>query len=66
MVCSLGLVLGGTEGFVTSFPLSDSFLVVPRASGPAFIFYAPGLIFGVSKGVESSFHVLRSQTRFRC
>jgi hypothetical protein len=33
--------------------------------GPIFMFCAPGLVFGGTKGVESRFHVLRSQTRFR-
>jgi hypothetical protein len=39
--------------------------MVPRASGPVFMFCAPVLIFGGSKGVGSLFHVLRAQTRFR-
>jgi hypothetical protein len=34
--------------------LPDSFSVVPRASGPVFIFYAPELIFGGSEGVGCS------------
>jgi hypothetical protein len=33
--------------------------------GPVFMFCAPILIFGVTEGVRSRFHVLRSRTRFR-
>jgi hypothetical protein len=47
------------------FVLPDSFLTVSRASGPFFMFCAPGLIFGGIEGVGSHFHVLRSQTLFR-
>jgi hypothetical protein len=46
-----------------AFP--DAFWVVPRASGPVFMFCTPGLVFKVPKGVGSRFHVLRSRTRFR-
>jgi hypothetical protein len=45
--------------------LPDSFSLVPRASGPVFIFCAPGLVFGGTVGVRSRFHVLRSRTHFR-
>jgi hypothetical protein len=45
------------------FALRDSFSAVPRASGPLFMFCAPGLIFAVTDGVGSRHHVLRSQTR---
>jgi hypothetical protein len=34
-------------------------------SGPIIRFCAPGLIFDVTEGVESRFHVLRSRNRFR-
>jgi hypothetical protein len=44
---------------------SDSFSVIPRASGPVFIFCAAGLVFDGSEGVRSSFHVLCARTRFR-
>jgi hypothetical protein len=44
---------------------SDSFSAVPRASGPVFMFCAPGLIFGSIESVGSRFHVLRSRTHFR-
>jgi hypothetical protein len=47
------------------FALPESFPVVPRASGPVFKFYAPGLFFGGTEGVGSRFHVLRARTRFR-
>jgi hypothetical protein len=41
------------------------FSAVPRASGPVFMFSAPELVFGVTIGVRSRFHVLRGQTRFQ-
>jgi hypothetical protein len=47
------------------FALSGSFSAVPSASGPVFIFYAPGLFFGSTEGVGSLFHVLRARTCFR-
>jgi hypothetical protein len=47
------------------FPLPDLFLGVLRVSGPFFTFCTPGLVFGGSEGVGSSFHVSRSRTRFR-
>jgi hypothetical protein len=47
------------------FALPDSFLAVPRASGPVFTFCVPVLVFGGTDGVRSRFHVLRSRTRFR-
>jgi hypothetical protein len=47
------------------FARLDSFPVVPRASGPVFMFCASGLVFGGTEGVGSRIHVLRSRTRFR-
>jgi hypothetical protein len=47
------------------FALPDSFLTVPRASCPVFMFCAPRLVFDGTEGVGSRFHVLRYQTRFR-
>jgi hypothetical protein len=47
------------------FALSNSFLAVSRESTPTFVFCAPGLVFGCTDGVGSTFHVLRSQTHFR-
>jgi hypothetical protein len=47
------------------FPLPESFLAVPGASGPVFVFCAPGLVFGGTEVVGSRFHVLRARTRFR-
>jgi hypothetical protein len=47
------------------FALRDSFSTVRRASGPVFMFYAPGLVFGGIKGVGAHFQVLRSIPRFR-
>jgi hypothetical protein len=46
------------------FAQRDSFSAIPWASGSIFIFCAPELILGGIEGVESSFHVLRSRTRF--
>jgi hypothetical protein len=46
------------------FVRSDTFSAVSRASGPVFIFCAPGHVFGGNEGVEFRFHVLRSRTRF--
>jgi hypothetical protein len=47
------------------FALPDKFSVVARASGPIFIFYSPGLVFGDTKGIEPHFHVLRIPIHFR-
>jgi hypothetical protein len=46
------------------FARRNSFLAVPGASCPVFLFCAPGLVFASSKVVGSHFHVLR-QIRFR-
>jgi hypothetical protein len=55
----------GRRVLFSCFASPSSFSTVPRASGPAFVFCVPILIFGGSLGVRSSFHVLRSQTRFQ-
>jgi hypothetical protein len=47
------------------FPLPNIFSAVPRASGPAFMFCVPVLIFGGTEGVMSRFHVLCFRTGFR-
>jgi hypothetical protein len=47
------------------FARLESFSAVMRASGPVFIFCAPGLIFGSVECVGSCFHVLRARTCFR-
>jgi hypothetical protein len=47
------------------FALLDSFLAVPRASGPDFMFCAPGSVLGGTEGVGSRFQVLRYRTRFQ-
>jgi hypothetical protein len=47
------------------FALTDMFSAVRRASGPVFMFFAPGYVFGGTEGVGSRFHVLHSGTRFR-
>jgi hypothetical protein len=41
------------------------FLAVSRASGPVFMFYAPGTVFVGTEGVGSRFHVLLTRTNFR-
>jgi hypothetical protein len=45
--------------------LPDSFSAVLRASGPIFMFCAPGIVFGGAEGVGSRFHVLHARTNFR-
>jgi hypothetical protein len=47
------------------FALTDTFSAVQKASGPVFMFCAPGHVFGGAEGVGSRFQVLRSRTRFR-
>jgi hypothetical protein len=47
------------------FACSISFSALRRASGPVFMFCAPGLIFNGTEGVESRFHILRARNRFR-
>jgi hypothetical protein len=47
------------------FALPDPFSAVPSASGPVFMYCAPGLIFVGTEGFRSRFHVLRSETHFR-
>jgi hypothetical protein len=44
------------------FALPDSFSAVLRASGPVFLFCAPGLVFDGTEGVGSRFHILRYLT----
>jgi hypothetical protein len=56
---------GGRVVPFSCFARPDSFSAVPRASGPVFMFCAPGLNFGGTEGVGSDFHVLRSRTHFR-
>jgi hypothetical protein len=55
----------GRRVHFTCFAFSDSFSTVQWASGPVFLFCAPGLIFGGSEGAGSRFHVLRACTHFR-
>jgi hypothetical protein len=47
------------------FVLPNSFWAVQRASGPVFMFCAPGLVFSGTEGVGSRFQVLIAQTPFR-
>jgi hypothetical protein len=56
---------GGRWAPFSCFARPDSFSTVPRASGPIFMFCAPGLVFGDTEAVGSRFHVLRYHTRFR-
>jgi hypothetical protein len=46
------------------FALPDSFSKVPRASGPFFMFCAPGLVFGGTEGVRFLFLVFLAWTHF--
>jgi hypothetical protein len=46
------------------FALPDSFSLVPRKSGPVFMYCAMGLIFDGTDDVETRFQILRSRTRF--
>jgi hypothetical protein len=46
------------------FSLPNSFLAVPRASYPVFIFSAPGYVFNGTEDVRSLFHILRFRNRF--
>jgi hypothetical protein len=50
---------------LSCFARPDTFLAVPSASGPVFMFCVSGLVFGAPEGDESRFHVLRALTRFR-
>jgi hypothetical protein len=72
------LIFGGTEGvqsrfhqlrvrrvLLSCFVRLDSFLAVPRETSLVFIFYAPGLLFGVTGSGGSLYHILRSRTPFR-
>jgi hypothetical protein len=47
------------------FPRPQLFSLVPRATGPVYIFCAPALVFCSTKGVWSRYHVLRAPTLFR-
>jgi hypothetical protein len=46
------------------FLRSDSFSVLSKPLDPDFMFCAPELVFGGTKGVGSRFHVLRARTSF--
>jgi hypothetical protein len=50
---------------IACFAHSDAFSMVPRASGPAFMFGAPRIIFDGTEGTRSSFLVLLSRTHFQ-
>jgi hypothetical protein len=55
---------GGRRLPFSCFALPNSFSAVPRASGPDFMFCAPGLIFGGTEGVRTRFHIFRARTCF--
>jgi hypothetical protein len=55
----------GRRVLFSYFVLPDSFSAVPRASGPVFMFFASGLVYGRNECVGARFDVLRSRTRFR-
>jgi hypothetical protein len=55
----------GCSILFSCFARPDSFSTIPRASGPVFMFCAPGLVFGGSEGAGSRFNVLRSRTHCR-
>jgi hypothetical protein len=46
------------------FALPNSFSTVPKASGPVFMFCAPGLVFCGIEGLGSRFHVFPAHTHF--
>jgi hypothetical protein len=56
---------GGRRVPLSCIALPNLFSAVPRASGPVFMFCAPEHVFGVTVGVGSCFHALRSRTHFR-
>jgi hypothetical protein len=59
------LAVPRASGPVFMFLRPDTFPAVPRASAPVLMFCAPELIFGITEGVSSRFHVLCAQTHFR-
>jgi hypothetical protein len=67
MFCALGLVsaVPRVSALFSCFALPDSISTVPRGSGPIFMFCAPGLIFGGTKGVGSRFHDSQARIRFQ-
>jgi hypothetical protein len=64
MFCAPGLIFDSNEGGPV-FMFCAPELAVPRARVLVFMFYPPEPIFGCTLGVGFSFHILRSQTRFR-
>jgi hypothetical protein len=54
----------GRRVLLSSFALPDSFSAVPRASGPVFTIWAPGLVFDGTEVFGSHFHILRACTHF--
>jgi hypothetical protein len=56
---------GGRRVPFSCFARPYSFSVVPRASGPVFMFCAHVLVFDGNEGIRSRFHILCALTRFR-
>jgi hypothetical protein len=54
----------GPQVLFSSFTFPDPFWAVHRASGPVFIFCSTDIVWGITEGVGSRFHVLRSPTLF--
>jgi hypothetical protein len=54
----------GRRGSFSSYALPDTFLAVPLALGPVFMFCAPGLHWGVIEGAGSRFHFFCSRIHF--
>jgi hypothetical protein len=52
----------GRRVLFSCFTSTYSFSALSRASGPVFMFCAPGLVFGDTEGVRSRFHVLCYRT----
>jgi hypothetical protein len=55
----------GRRLLFSCFARQNSFSTVPTASGPVFMFCAPGHVFGGTEGVGFLYHAMRSQTLFR-
>jgi hypothetical protein len=62
---TFSVVPGWRRVLFSCFARPGSFSTISGASGPVFLFCAPGLVFGGSEGVRSRFHVLRARTRFQ-
>jgi hypothetical protein len=54
----------GRRGSFSCFALMNAFWAVPRASGPVFMFCAPGLVFGWYRGRQGSFSCFKLPKSF--